>query len=84
MSRLVKPNNAGAIYALMVVIGAGSLALLPVALELAVEVTRNADASAALLWAGYVFVFPRFDLASTLTIEFTPRRHLLIALNVYR
>lgn len=38
----------------MAVIGACSLTLLPVALELAVEVTRNADGSAALLWFSYV------------------------------
>ena len=50
----VKPHDPGAIYALMAVIGACSLTLLPVALELAVEVTRNADVSAALLWFAYV------------------------------
>lgn len=34
----------------MALIGACSLPMLPVALELAVEVTRNADASSAVLW----------------------------------
>ncbi|KAI0789189.1 major facilitator superfamily domain-containing protein [Abortiporus biennis] len=46
----VKPHNDGAIYFIMAVIGAASLTLLPVALELAVEVTRNAGSSAALMW----------------------------------
>lgn len=35
----------------MAAIGASSLTLLPVALELAVELTRNANASTAMLWA---------------------------------
>ena len=35
----------------MAIIGAASLTLLPVALELAVELTRNANASSAMLWA---------------------------------
>ena len=44
------PNNAAALYAMMALIGAGSIPLLPVALELAVEVTRNANGSSAILW----------------------------------
>ena len=45
----------------MAIIGAASLTLLPVALELAVELTRNANASSAMLWAssnliGVIFV----------------------------
>ncbi|EPS98256.1 hypothetical protein FOMPIDRAFT_1051656 [Fomitopsis schrenkii] len=45
----------------MAIIGAASLILLPVALELAIEFTRNANASPAMLWAssnliGVVFV----------------------------
>lgn len=35
----------------MAIIGAASLTMLPVALELAVELTRNANASSAMLWA---------------------------------
>ncbi|GJE88914.1 MFS general substrate transporter [Phanerochaete sordida] len=46
----VKENNTGGLFAIMALIGAGSVTLLPVALELAVEVTRNADGSAAVLW----------------------------------
>lgn len=39
----------------MAIIGAASLTLLPVALELAVELTRNANASSAMLWASSNF-----------------------------
>ncbi|KAK7057238.1 MFS general substrate transporter [Favolaschia claudopus] len=46
----VKPHNVGAIYALCAIIGVASVTMLPVALELACEVTRNADGSSALLW----------------------------------
>jgi FLVCR family MFS transporter 7 len=51
-----RPNNTGALFALFAIIGACTLPLLPVGLELAVEVTRNADASSALLFfAGNAF-----------------------------
>ncbi|GBE87055.1 predicted protein [Sparassis crispa] len=46
----VRANNTGALFAVMAIIGASSLTLLPVALELAVELTRNADGSSAVLW----------------------------------
>ncbi|KAF9227412.1 MFS general substrate transporter [Gyrodon lividus] len=46
----VRPNNTAALFAIMVIIGTCSVTMLPVGLELGVELTRNADASAALLW----------------------------------
>ncbi|CAL1697928.1 unnamed protein product [Somion occarium] len=46
----VKPHNTGGLFAIMALMGATSLTMLPVALELAVELTRNADGSAAILW----------------------------------
>ncbi|KAJ7666282.1 major facilitator superfamily domain-containing protein [Mycena rosella] len=46
----VKPHNAAALFVIMAIIGASSLTLLPVALELGCEVTRNAQGSSALLW----------------------------------
>ncbi|KAJ7084336.1 major facilitator superfamily domain-containing protein [Mycena belliarum] len=46
----VKPNNEGGLYAICVLIGVASVTMLPVSLELACEVTRNADGSSALLW----------------------------------
>ncbi|KIP09398.1 hypothetical protein PHLGIDRAFT_11937 [Phlebiopsis gigantea 11061_1 CR5-6] len=49
-ARPVKPNDAGALYALMALVGAASVTLLPVAIELTIEVSRNADGSSALLW----------------------------------
>lgn len=51
---LVRPNNTGALYAIMAIIGGSSLTLLPVAIELACELTRNAMASSAILWCSYV------------------------------
>ncbi|KAJ7262229.1 major facilitator superfamily domain-containing protein [Mycena haematopus] len=57
---VVKPNNAGAIYALCAIVGIASVTMLPVGLELACEVTRNADGSSALLWFacnGFAIIF---------------------------
>ncbi|TFY82793.1 hypothetical protein EWM64_g1222 [Hericium alpestre] len=47
---VVKPSAAGAIYAVMAIIGSASITLLPVALELGCELTRNADGSSAVMW----------------------------------
>ncbi|KAJ6577555.1 major facilitator superfamily domain-containing protein, partial [Mycena capillaripes] len=47
---VVRPHNAAALFVIMAIIGASSLTLLPVALELGCEVTRNAQGSSALLW----------------------------------
>ncbi|KAI6157770.1 major facilitator superfamily domain-containing protein [Pisolithus tinctorius] len=44
------PNNAPALFVLMVVIGSCSVTMLPLALELGVELTRNANGSSAILW----------------------------------
>ncbi|KAI0742681.1 MFS general substrate transporter [Daedaleopsis nitida] len=57
----IKPNNDVALYVILGIIGGTSLSLLPVVLELAVEITRNADGSSAILWLstnvfGLVFV----------------------------
>ncbi|KAJ7072374.1 major facilitator superfamily domain-containing protein [Mycena amicta] len=46
----VRPHNTAALYALCAIIGITSVTMLPVSLELAVEITRNADGSSALLW----------------------------------
>ncbi|KAH0827810.1 major facilitator superfamily domain-containing protein [Lanmaoa asiatica] len=46
----VRPNNTAALFTIFIVIGICSLMMLPIGLELGVELTRNADASAALLW----------------------------------
>jgi len=46
----VKPHNTAGLYAIMAIIGATSLIMLPVALELGVELTRNADGSSAIMW----------------------------------
>jgi len=47
----VRGNNAGALFALFVIIGIFSVSILPVTLELASEVTRNAATASAILWA---------------------------------
>ncbi|TBU57173.1 MFS general substrate transporter [Dichomitus squalens] len=57
----IKPNNAAVLYVLVAIIGAIGLTLLPVVLELGVELTRNANGSSAVLWFstnlfGLVFV----------------------------
>ncbi|KAF9241533.1 major facilitator superfamily domain-containing protein [Melanogaster broomeanus] len=46
----VRPDNTAGLFAIMVIIGMCSVTALPVGLELGVELTRNADASAALAW----------------------------------
>ena len=46
----VKPGNEAGLYVVMTIIGVCSLSLLPVGLELACEVTRNAEGSSAILW----------------------------------
>ncbi|KAF7980761.1 hypothetical protein HWV62_36803 [Athelia sp. TMB] len=47
---IVKPDNTGACFAIMALLGIVSVPMLPIALELACEVTRNSDGSAAILW----------------------------------
>jgi FLVCR family MFS transporter 7 len=46
----VKPHNDAALFAIFIVIGVCSITLLPVAVELGVELTRNTDGSSAVLW----------------------------------
>lgn len=55
---IVKPNNSGGLFAIMTILGIGSVPMLPVALELACDLTRNADASSSLLWFGYALIIP--------------------------
>ncbi|KAI0348614.1 hypothetical protein BDW22DRAFT_1424767 [Trametopsis cervina] len=62
----VKPRNTGVLYALMALIGGLSLPTLPAALELVMELTRNADGSAAILWSMGNLVCRMFVLAEGL------------------
>jgi len=48
----VKPNNLAGIYVVLIAISSVSFILLPVGLELGVEITRNAETSTAILWSG--------------------------------
>ena len=53
---IVKPNNTGGLFAIMAIIGVTSLTLLPVGLELACDLTQDAEASSSLMWfAGNAF-----------------------------
>ena len=60
----MRPNNTAALFAILAVIGVGSLTMLAVGLELCCEVTRNADGSSAIVWFACVFVLV-FELPST-------------------
>jgi hypothetical protein len=46
----VKPGNTGGLFAVVAVVGACSITMLPVGLELGCELTRNSGGSSALLW----------------------------------
>ncbi|KAJ3975765.1 major facilitator superfamily domain-containing protein [Lentinula raphanica] len=46
----VKPNNTGGLFAVMTILGITSVTMLPVGLELASDLTRNAEGSSAILW----------------------------------
>lgn len=46
----VRPHNDAALFAIFIVIGVFSITLLPVAIELGVELTRNPDGSSAVIW----------------------------------
>lgn len=58
MRFVVKPNNEAVLFVLVAIIGATGLTLLPVVLELGVELTRNADGSSAVLWFRYAPLVP--------------------------
>jgi len=47
---LVRPNNTVALFVLFGLIGIFSVPMIPVGMELACEVTRNPDGSAAIVW----------------------------------
>jgi MFS transporter, FLVCR family, MFS-domain-containing protein 7 len=47
----VRPNNAGGIFAVMAITGTISLTLLPLSLEVACELSRDAETSSAILWS---------------------------------
>ncbi|KAJ7593895.1 MFS general substrate transporter [Mycena floridula] len=46
----VKPDNTAGLFVIMALIGVSSLTMLPVGLELGVELTRNAEGSSSILW----------------------------------
>jgi len=46
----VRPRDDAALFAIFIIIGVCSITLLPVAVELGVELTRNPDGSSAVLW----------------------------------
>ncbi|KAE9411182.1 MFS general substrate transporter [Gymnopus androsaceus JB14] len=46
----VKPHNTGGLFAIMTILGVTSVTMLPVGLELASDLSRNAEGSSAILW----------------------------------
>jgi FLVCR family MFS transporter 7 len=80
----VRRDNAGALFAIMAIIGACSLTMLPVGLELGVEITRNAEASSALLWSAGNAVTIMFILGSSLSFLRSHTHGLMRSLNVQR
>jgi len=54
----VRPHNAPALFLIFIVIGVCSITLLPVGIELGVELTRNPDGSSAILWFLCALYFP--------------------------
>ncbi|KAI0268875.1 MFS general substrate transporter [Gloeopeniophorella convolvens] len=82
----VRPNNTGALYAVFVIIGVCSVTLLPVAIELGVEFTRNADGSSAVLWffgslVCAIFVIAQNALRASDTAHPPKNMHRAIILN---
>lgn len=70
----VTPNNTAALYVLMVIIGGCSVTMLPLALELGVELTRNANGSSAVLWCcgnlfGIIFILAEGALRAPSTAD---------------
>ena len=45
----------------MAVTGVGGITMLPIGLELGCELTRNSDASSAVLWFSYVYFLSRYS-----------------------
>lgn len=64
----VKPNNSPAIFVVMAIIGVCSFLLLPIGLELGCEVTRNAEASCALLWFRWAITATHFLFTSNVNL----------------
>jgi FLVCR family MFS transporter 7 len=48
----VRSHNYAGLYPVFIFIGIGSFILLPVALEIGVEVTSSAESSSAVFWCG--------------------------------
>ncbi|KAJ7882006.1 major facilitator superfamily domain-containing protein [Mycena olivaceomarginata] len=78
-----RPNNSGALFAIFAIIGIMSITMLPVMLELACEITRNADGSSALLWFacnGFVIIFVLVEGALRAGLDASPPQNMRRAL----
>ncbi|EJD00097.1 MFS general substrate transporter [Fomitiporia mediterranea MF3/22] len=78
-----RPHNTGALFAIFVIIGVCSISMLPIALELGCELTRNSGASSAILWfsanlGGIIFVLVMSALRASSSA--TPPRNMHRAL----
>ncbi|KAJ7881731.1 major facilitator superfamily domain-containing protein [Mycena olivaceomarginata] len=78
-----RPNNSGALFSIIAIIGIMSITMLPVMLELACEITRNADGSSALLWFacnGFVIIFVLVEGALRAGLDASPPQNMRRAL----
>ncbi len=71
---IVRPHNVAALFAIFIIIGACSITLLPVAVELGVELTRNPDGSSAVLWFLCVFLLLYQDTPPSTNILCSKRK----------
>lgn len=62
---VVRPNNSAVLFPLNAILGICSFIMLPIALELGAEVTRNAEMSCTLLFFGYALAACVFDFSVT-------------------
>jgi len=82
----VKPHNTAGLFAVMVIIGACSLSMLPITLELGCELTRNSDGSSAILWffgnlVGIMFVLVQGALRAPPTASPPHNMHRALVFN---
>jgi hypothetical protein len=82
----VKPHNSGGLFAIMAIIGACSLVMLPIGLELGCELTRNPDGSSAILWfcgnlLGTIFVLVQGALRAPSTASPPLNMHRALIFN---
>jgi len=79
----VKPNNLAGIYVVLVSISSVSFILLPVGLELGVEITHSAETSTAILWSGGNTVSVLWVLGANFILFYFPACLWLTAILIF-